>query len=937
MHSNGWYLRATQGLFRPMTETKPSPIPHLLMAGFLLLCLGWVYGAAVLDHGYVYDDYTLIETNPSVLTLWGPLQNWSDPLWAFDPRVEARATGFWRPFTLQVLAAARWISDGEAWGPHLVSLLVHGLACFAAVRLMLRLGASFWLAWGVAFVFALHPVQVQAVAWAACINDPLIGLFALVALRAFLDWVDLRRIRSLIVAMGALALGLLSKEQAAGIVPIAGLMLWWLRGQRFLSAARAVLPLAGVLLAYYLVRVSVFDSWGAGLSGAIVDFGLSPGREWTFRAELLGGFASLLLWPVDLAFFRGVRPEIPPGDSSYAVQLVLAGLWLASVFLAWARGRKRVAFWLALPIVWLGPQVWMFESAGAYPLSDRYLYVPVFAFAALVLSWLAKWLPERGALAAGVALALPMAWLGHGEVQAYQDNETFFRTAIAESPEVAVGHWSLGRVVFNQYKRDKDHAKLEEALVRYLSVLVLNRDYGDRAPKLGEGDPMRERAAELTNLVHGSPIRPPLGSYSIVSAEDLFQANMGQGWALLALGELPPQYDISAAIETFSQISQAYPYRYQAWIGLSSAHFSAGDLDQARSAIAKALEVNPKSADGWAFLGEIQRRQGKYLEAANSFREAQRFRPHSIRDTISRIKTLIDGGQVDVADHELTVLSDRYGKDPRILYLEGMLAGVRGQWEIALNQFDRVLAQEPDNADAHLQRGKVLTQLGRTTEAVAALGRTCELDSLNFEAHSLIGQILMADPASEAQAREYILRAYSLGTATPARRHLQIYLLQWIGNNPDTLMEYMHMDQARRDWKACLWWIEKLQGLQDPWAGRPDRMGRMAAVQLAAGSCLKELGEHEAAIAAWREGNELDDGLFWMHYNLGSLLFELGRFDEAIAPFEKAQTLIEQLPTKDNFRGAVQQALQGQLNNARLQGPEFMGPKPAPAGGSQSE
>ena len=208
-----------QGYPKPcasMTETRSSPIPHLLMAGLLLLALGWVYGAAVLDHGYVYDDFKLIETNPRLLTFWGPLQNWADPLWSFAPGVEPRPTGFWRPFTLQVLAAARWMSDGEAWGPHLASFLIHVLACFAALRWMLRLGWSFWLAWGVTFLFALHPVQVQSVAWAASINDPLIGLFALICWRAWLDWVDLRRISALLVAMGALALGLLSKEQGSG-------------------------------------------------------------------------------------------------------------------------------------------------------------------------------------------------------------------------------------------------------------------------------------------------------------------------------------------------------------------------------------------------------------------------------------------------------------------------------------------------------------------------------------------------------------------------------------------------------------------------------------------------------------------------------------------------------------------------------------------------
>ncbi len=920
-----------------MTSSRPSSVPHLLMAGLLVLCLMWVYGAAVLDHGYVYDDYKLIETNPRLLTFWGPLQNWADPLWQFPDSIESRPTGFWRPFTLQVLAAAKWLSDGEAWGPHLASWLVHLLASLMAVRLLLRLEVGFWIAWGSAFLFALHPVQVQSVAWAASINDPLIGLFSILSLTAFLDWIDRRQPWQLAWAMLSLALGLLSKEQAAGTVPLAFLLLWWWRRWSWTDALRATVPLFLVLLAYFGARVFVFESWGAGLAGAIVDFGLEGMRTISFRFELLGSFASLLLWPVDLAFFHGVRPEIPPGDSTYPVLLVLAGIWLASVPLAWLRGFRKAAFWLAVPIVWLGPQIVMVESAGAFPLSDRYLYLPVLAFAALASTLLARTVNARGGFVLCLGLSVPFALWSHQELGAYQNNETFFRAAIEESPQVPVGHWSLGRELMAQYKRDQDHAKLEEALVRYLTVLTLNRDYGDEAPKLGEGDPMRQRFEELSYLVHGSSRRPPLGSHSIVSVEDLFQANMGQGWALIAAGELPPNFDIGPAIETFEQLTMAFPHRHEAWVGLASAYYSAKDWEKARAAAAKAVEANPESPEAWYSLGEVQRRQGQFAEAANAFKEAQRFRPYGMRDAVARIKTLIDAGQVEVAAYELEQLAAQHGPLPQVRYLEGMLAAVRGQWEIALNQFDRVLAEEPDNAEAHLQRGKVLAQLGRATEAVAALGRTCELDSTNFEAHALIGQILMADPQSEAQARDYIQRAYSLGTASPARRRLQIYLLQWIGDNPDTLMDYMHMDQARRDWEACLWWIEKLQQLPNPWAGRPDRLSRMAAVQLAAGGCLKELGEHDAAIAAWREGIELDDGQFWLQYNLASLLGDQGRFAEAVPVFERALELIEQVPTQDNFRGAVQQALEGQLKYARANGPELMGPKPvdAPPGDGQ--
>ncbi|HRV80358.1 MAG TPA: tetratricopeptide repeat protein, partial [Planctomycetota bacterium] len=857
---------------------------------------------------------------------WGPLRHWLEPLWQFSGYEGERATGFWRPLTLQVLAWARAISDGAAWGPHLVSLVLHWLASLAVVGLARRLGLRSGLAWAAGFLFALHPIQVQAVAWASSINDPLLGLCTFGALIGFHDWVQRGQRAGLVWAMLGMGLGLLCKEQAAGILPLAGLLAWWRWRLPFAQAVKRTLPLFLVLLVYYGLRVSIFDSWDAGLRGAVVDFALRTGRAVQFRFELLGGFAGMLLWPADLPFFRGVRPELPPGTVDVTISMVLAGVWLGAIGFSVLRGKRSLGWLLALPVVWLAPQVVFYESAGAFPQSDRYLYVPLFAFAVLAVQLLGRlqrttWIAAATVLLAGVYTARSQA-----ELASYSDNETFFRNAIHESPNVPVSYWSLGRELLGEYKRDGKIEKLQEAIVQYLTCLTLGRDYGDRAPKLHEGDPLYERMQELEDLIHNSGLRPPLGPYVTVSTEDLFQANMGQGWCFIAAGELPQNHDTSSAIEVFEQLTTTFPGRYEAWIGLGMAYYSAQDFEKARVATGKALECNPASPEAWYNLGEILRQKGDFAGAANAFREAGRFRPYDIKDRLAQVESWIDAGQPQVAEHELNALEEAHRTDPRVQYLQGMLAANRGQWESALNAFDRLLAQEPENKDAHLQRGKVLVQIGRTNEAVAALGRVCELDSTNFEAHRLLGEILLANPNTQNQAREYLERAYGLGRPGPARLRVQSELAQWIEQDENALFDRMQMDEARGDFEAARRWIELIRRLPDAWKGDPERKARLATMYLTEGNCLRELGESERAIAAYRAGNAEWDGSFWCHYNLGSLLYDLNRFEEALPEFERALEQIEQVPTKENLRGAVRQTLQSQIERSRKLGPEFIGP-----------
>ena len=916
----------------PQAMKQPQTLPaslHAALAGLLAVALWAIYGTSVLDHGYIYDDQLLILNNPRLADLWAPLRLWDAPLWQFPDSVNARPTGFWRPLTLQVLAFARALSGGEAWGPHLASLVIHWLAALAAIRLALRMGLSGGVAAATGLLFALHPVQVQSVAWAASINDPLLGLFSLVALNAHLQWLQTRGRGPLLVAAAAFALALLSKEQAVAIAPVALLLGWWSLGasrDSLKQSAKAMVPFAVVLLIYLGLRMVVFESWRAGLGGAIVDFGFSNSRAFMFRGELLGTFAQMLVLPLDLPFFRGVQPELPEGDSRVLFAILTALAWaLITAFFA-VKKQWRIVSLLAIPAIWLAPQVVNFESAGAFPQSDRYLYLPVFAFVALLSLLIARWKNPMIAALPVVLIASLYGLQSHKQLAPYSDNITFFRTAVEESPTVPVGYWSLGRELLGEYKREQDVEYLNEALLLYWQCLVLGHDYGDRSPKLGPDAPLNDRLAELAKLMTGGATQIKPDRTVMVSVEDRFQGNMGQGWVRTFMGELPPQYDHDVGIDVFSQITAAFPWRHEGWIGLSMALLAGERLEEAEKAISESIKVNRGNPEAWFALGEILRKRGDYRGARNAYAEARNFRVHGIKDHLEVVRCLFDSGDLGAGEGELQPLLDSNALHPEVLYLQGMLAALRGQWPSSLNFFDQILATEPLNKKAHLQRGKVLTQLGRITEAVAALGRVCELDSRHFEAHSMLGSVLLQDKSTEDQARQYLQRAYGLGVPGLARSRVQSQLLAWLRGKEDALMSYMHMDEARGDYEACLFWIEALMQISEPWKEYPDSIARMATVHLTAGNSLRALGERKRAVASFNESLRLHEAQFWAQFNLGELLVEMERFSEALPHLERALETIDQVPKKEGLRRAVRTTVTRVRDVALKLAPDAMGP-----------
>src|SRR5207247_6151726 len=151
-----------------------------------------------------------------------------------------------------------------------------------------------------ATIFALHPVNVETVAWIAERKNTLSGVFALAATLWYLRFDENRSRRSYALALGLFLLGLLSKT-AIVTLPLALLViLWWTRGTIFWRRDVApVIPFLFLSAAAGLVT-RWFENTGIGYKARILDLSLLDrcliaGRAFWFQL-------SKLLWPSNLTF-----------------------------------------------------------------------------------------------------------------------------------------------------------------------------------------------------------------------------------------------------------------------------------------------------------------------------------------------------------------------------------------------------------------------------------------------------------------------------------------------------------------------------------------------------------------------------------------------------------------------------------------------------------
>ena len=412
-----------------------------------------------LQGGLLWDDNMHV-TRPELRSLHGLWRIWFD----------LSATQQYYP----LLHSAFWL-EHRMWGDavlgyHLANIGLHAASACLLVIILRRLSVPG--AWLAGFVFALHPVCVEAVAWVSEQKSTLSGFFYLASALTYLHFDRTRRKPLYFLALGCFILALLSKTVTATLPAALLLVFWWKRGR--LQWRRDVLP----LLPWFAAGISagLFTAWVEstprliGAQGSL--YALTILQRLLLAGRVPWFYAWKVLWPANLMF---IYPhwKIDSGDAFQYVFPV--GLVTLAIALGWLARKNRGP--LASLLFFVGTLFPALGFLNVYPF--RYSYVADhFQYLALLgivvpfaagLSLLARRIPAGPAPIAAVALSAvlltTLAAATRRQSATYSGYETLFRATLVRNPGSGFLHSNLG-VIFMSSGRESEAAAEFQTAVR---------------------------------------------------------------------------------------------------------------------------------------------------------------------------------------------------------------------------------------------------------------------------------------------------------------------------------------------------------------------------------------------------------------------------------------------------------------------------------------
>ncbi len=702
---------------RPTDASPPPDRRRDLLLAVLLFAAALIAYFPAHAGGLLLDDDLHI-TIPGLRPLGGLWRIW----------FEVGATQQYYP----VLHTAFWV-EHRVWGDsvmgyHLANVLLHACSACMVVALMrkLRLPGA-WLA---AFLFALHPVCVESVAWIAEQKNTLSTFLALGAAVTYLDFDRSRRPSRYCLALGLFALALLSKTVVVTLPAVMLVIFWWQRSR--IDLRRDVVPLlpwfflgGAVSMVTFSVEHSLLTGIDAAFTPSLAGRVLLAGHSfWFYIAELI--------WPAGLTFFYPKWDMAAPAGWQFVYPLGAALLGVALWLMA-PRRRGPLAAFLCfagtlVPILGFFNVEWFVFSYVA----DHLQYLSILCFiipATAALAMGGERLPagaRRALLPVSALLVLLLGVLTWRQCGRYADPVAFYRTALALNPESAAAHNNLGTVLAALPGR------IPEAIAEFQAALRLGPNAPDGEENLGTvllEDPARldEAAGHLEAALRVRPNRK--------STHDKLASVYSQ-----MPGRTPDaiaQYGASLKIDP----ADAADHNYLGNLLLQDP----GRLGDAEAEFEAAVRLKPDFAEAHDNLASAWARMpGRASDAIGEYREAIRLSPGLAEAHNGLGLSLAQTpGQLDAATAEfreaLRLKPDFAGAHSNLGIAYLMTPGGLGQ---AIGEFNQAVRLNPDFSQGWHMLGIALARSGNLADAAAAFRQELRITPDNPTAQQALSDVL---------------------------------------------------------------------------------------------------------------------------------------------------------------------------------------------------
>jgi Flp pilus assembly protein TadD len=535
--------------------------------------------ARVIGHDFVnYDDYAYVTLNPIVqqgLT-------WHGVKWAFT-ELHGEVT-YWHPLTWLSHMLDCQLFGLKPAGHHFGNVLFHTLNTLLLFALLRRTTGRRWESAIVAALFALHPFQVDSVAWVAERKNLLSAFFWLLTLLAYVRHAERPAVWRYALVFLLMALGLMAKPTLVTLPCVMLLLDFWPLGRTAWTPAphsqtsqRSIgwlllekVPLLVLSAASSVVTILAHKGIGGLVSGEQLPLPLRLANAIVSYALYL----KKVVWPSDLSVFY-MHPGQWPTFTLVTSAIVLLAITAVTIL-----QRRQRPFLLVGWLWFLGVLIPFIGLVQAHvqAMADRFVYVPiigVFIMAVWGVAALPPTLPYRKGIQRSLAAVALLACVVVSSIQLghWRNSITLMKRAI----QVAGGNYLVHEMLGNAFA---EKGELDAALVEYQTAVQL---------KPTEASPWQRTGVVLTQ----------------------------QGKAAEAIPYL----------EKAIQLAPTWPEPRKR---LAQALSSQGRRDEARSVYLSLIPLTPPTAEHQRNLADTLAEGQQVSEAIHHYREALRLKPDHV-------------------------------------------------------------------------------------------------------------------------------------------------------------------------------------------------------------------------------------------------------------------------------------------------------------------
>ena len=747
----------------PPKSPPPPPIGHwsldighsapwarvLTLALLLIAAVVFTYQPAW-DAGFIWDDDEYVTHNPLITAPDGLHRIW----------FSTDSPSQYFPLVYTNFRAQHALWGMNPVGYHWVNILLHALNALLVWRLLARLAVPG--AWLGAAIFALHPLQVESVAWITELKNVQSLFFSLLVLLLWERFTaprppapgpySLPATRYSLLYFAALAchaLALFSKTTACTL-PAGLVLILWIQHRR-IDLRRWLQIAPFVLMGLVMGLVSVW--WERHQQGTVGDeFSYGVVDRVLIAARALSFYFGKLLWPENLTFSYPLWIIDPGSPAAWAWFLPLVALAALVFALRRRLGRgpeAALVFFVASLLPLLG--FFMLYTFRYTFVADHYVYVALIGPAALAGAALAR-LGERLRALPAVAPALlsavllaALATLSWRQSRMYEDLRTLWTVTAERNPGSFMAHNNLGAIELAEGRTELAVARFERALVikpdhphalanlanarlaqgRPVEALALfarvvelhpadakaHADLGQALEQNGrpaEAETRYRRAIELDpRLAEGHFL---LGRWLLAAGRPAEAGAPLERALALHTDYTEAHYHLGlvrlaedrpeAAARCFERTLAIEPTHAFALHNLGLLHATAGRLAEAEPLLGRAVAAGPTLPAPRHHLAQVLLALGRPLEAEPHLREVLRLAPDFAPARIDLAQLQLDLGRFDDAAATLEQHLARHPDDHQARHGLGRVLLSAGRPADAARAFRDVLAAAPDHAEA---------------------------------------------------------------------------------------------------------------------------------------------------------------------------------------------------------------------------------------------